>query len=181
VGETIGGTGIRLRRADAGDVPFLVALFESGDVEPFLSVTRARDAGALAEEVHRSLSEPDRTGRLVIEVDAGAWIRTGACGYDVANERSRIARLGGLALDPRFRGRGVSDEAARLLQRYLLFERGFHRLELECYAFNERAIRHAERAGFVREGVKRRAYWRHGDWVDGVLFGLVREDLDDRF
>jgi hypothetical protein len=26
--------------------------------------------------------------------------------------------------------------------------------------------------------VKRKAYWRHGEWVDGVLFGLIREDLE---
>jgi RimJ/RimL family protein N-acetyltransferase len=32
--------------------------------------------------------------------------------------------------------------------------------------------------GFVHEGVKRKAYWRHGEWVDGVLFGLVREDFE---
>jgi DNA-binding FadR family transcriptional regulator len=24
----------------------------------------------------------------------------------------------------------------------------------------------------------REAYWRHGEWVDGVLFGLIREDLE---
>ena len=66
-----------------------------------------------------------------------------------------------------------------MLQRLLFDELGFHRLELEIYGFNERAIAHAERSGFVREGVKRRAYWRHGEWVDGVLFGLVVEDLDD--
>jgi len=48
---------------------------------------------------------------------------------------------------------------------------------LEIYGFNDRAIRHAERVGFVREGVKRKAYRRHGGWHDGVMFGLVREDL----
>ena len=53
-----------------------------------------------------------------------------------------------------------------------------HIKKLEVYGFNERAIAHAERAGFVREGVRRKAYWRHGEWVDGVLFGLVRDDLD---
>jgi len=46
------------------------------------------------------------------------------------------------------------------------------------YGFNEAGIRHAERAGFVREGVKRRAYRRHDRWVDGVLFGITREDLE---
>jgi RimJ/RimL family protein N-acetyltransferase len=66
----------------------------------------------------------------------------------------------------------------RQLQQHLIFELGFHRLELEVYGFNERALVQFERAGFVREGVKRRAYWRHGTWVDGILFGLVREDLE---
>jgi putative acetyltransferase len=56
-------------------------------------------------------------------------------------------------------------------------ELGYHRLELACYGFNDRAIRHAERVGFVREGVQRRAYLRHGNWQDAVLFSLLREDL----
>jgi RimJ/RimL family protein N-acetyltransferase len=59
----------------------------------------------------------------------------------------------------------------------LLFDLGFHRLQLEIYGFNERAQAHAERAGFIREGVRRKAYDRHGEWVDGVIYGLVREDL----
>ena len=77
-----------------------------------------------------------------------------------------------------FRGRGVADEAARRFQRYLIFELGFHRLELACYGFNDRAIRHTERVGFVREGVKRSAYMRHGEWQDAVQFALLREDLE---
>jgi RimJ/RimL family protein N-acetyltransferase len=71
----------------------------------------------------------------------------------------------------------VADEAARQFQRHLLLDLGYHRLQLEVYGFNERAMRHAERAGFVREGVRRKAYWRHGEWVDGVLYGLLQEDL----
>ena len=51
-------------------------------------------------------------------------------------------------------------------------------MQLECYGFNDRAIRHFERAGFTKEGVKRKAYWRHDEWVDGIVFGLVREDLE---
>jgi RimJ/RimL family protein N-acetyltransferase len=59
----------------------------------------------------------------------------------------------------------------------VLLDLGYHRLELEIYAFNERALAHAERAGFVREGVKRKAYIRNGDRVDAVMFALLREDL----
>ena len=99
-------------------------------------------------------------------------------GFQVANKRSRIANLGSLAVHPRFRGRRLADEAARLFQRHL-FDLGYHRLQLEIYGFNERAMRHAERAGWIKEGVRRKAYDRHGEWVDGVIYGLVLEDVDD--
>ena len=98
--------------------------------------------------------------------------------FEVANGQSRIAHLHALMLATEFRGRGIADAAARLLVRHLFFDLDYHRVQLGCYGFNERAIRHAERTGFVKEGVKRKAYWRHGEWVDGVLFGLVREDLE---
>ena len=167
---------ISIRPARPDDVDFLVELLNAEDVEPFLAGRRARDREALLAEIERTQAEPDAFARLIVEVDGE---RAGAMAWERVNERSKIAHLGGLALDPRFRGRGVAHEAARVLQRHLIFERGYHRLQLECYGFNERAIRHAERAGFVREGVKRKAYWRHGEWVDGVMFGLVREDLED--
>ena len=176
---TISDGDLRLRRADPDDLDFIVELMTDEEVEPFLAAVRAKDSEAVRAEVERSRNEPEEFGRFVIEVaEDGEWKRAGLLGFEVANRRSRIANLGNLALHPHFRGRQLSDRAARLLQRHLLFDLGYHRLQLECYGFNERAIRHAERAGFVREGVKRKAYWRHGEWVDGVLFGLVAEDLE---
>jgi RimJ/RimL family protein N-acetyltransferase len=171
---------VRIRRAAAEDADFLLELANNEDVEPFMSARRARDREGLLAEIERSKREPREFGRFVIEVeDGGAWHRAGAMGFQVANQRSRIANLGGLATHPDFRGRRVADEAARLLQRHLLYDLEYHRLQLECYGFNERAIRHAERAGFVREGTKRKAYLRHGEWVDGIMFGLLKEDLED--
>jgi RimJ/RimL family protein N-acetyltransferase len=173
-------TTIRLRRAEQDDVDFLVELLSHEEIEPYLAVVRARDPDGVRAEVERSLAEPRDFGRFVIEVlEEDEWRRAGACGFEVANRRSRIANLGGLAVHPAFRGRRLADDAARLLQGELLGELRYHRLQLEIYGFNERAIAHAERAGFVREGVRRKAYHRHGDWVDGILFGLVLEDLDD--
>jgi RimJ/RimL family protein N-acetyltransferase len=180
VTDVVVGDGFRLRRATLDDAEFLAELAGHDDVEPFLSVRRAREPDEVREEIQRSLAEPQETGRFVIEVEEnGAWARAGSMGFDVANKRNRIANLGGLAVHPDYRGRKLSDEAARLFQRHLLLDLDFHRLQLEIYGFNDRAIQHAERSGFVREGLKRKAYWRHGEWADGVQFGLVREDLED--
>jgi RimJ/RimL family protein N-acetyltransferase len=165
---------ITFRRATSDDVDWLCALYEDDEVEPFLGGGRARDRAAVADEVERSRREPERFGRLIVELDGE---RAGTMGFREVSDTHRIAQLEVLAVHPGFRRRGIADEGARLLQRYLLLELGYHRLELACYGFNDAAIRHAERVGFVREGVKRKAYRRHGDWQDAVLFSLLREDL----
>jgi len=166
---------VELRRANPSDADFLLELLADEDVRQFLGPQTASTREDVLEEIERSLAEPEGFGRFVIDSDGEP---AGMLGFHVANERSRIARLERLAIHPRFRGRRLADEAARLLQRHLLGELGFHRLELEIYAFNERAVAHAERAGFVREGLRRKAYLRHGTWNDAVLFGLTAEDLD---
>jgi RimJ/RimL family protein N-acetyltransferase len=166
---------IQIRRAELGDLDFLLELMTHEEVEPFLAVIRPRDREGVLAEIERSQAEPQEFGRFVIEVDGQP---AGQVGFQVANRRSRIADLGSLAVHPSFRGRRVADEAAQLFQRHLLDDLCYHRLQLEIYGFNERALAHAERAGFVREGVRRKAYWRNDEWVDGVIYGLVREDLE---
>jgi RimJ/RimL family protein N-acetyltransferase len=166
---------IELRRATAEDVDWLVALLTHEDTEPFLRGGRTLDEDSISAEVERSQREPERFGCLIIELDGEP---AGVMDFEERSEVHRIADLGGLALHPDFRGRGVAHEAALQLQQYLFFELGFHRLQLKCYGFNDRAIRHTERAGYVREGVERKAYLRHGEWQDAVLFGLLKEDLE---
>jgi RimJ/RimL family protein N-acetyltransferase len=167
---------VSLRRARAEDADFLLELLTHEEVAPFLAAVRPSTREELLALVERSEREPMLFGLLVFEEDGE---RAGSVQFEVVNRRSSIASLGGLAIHPRFRGRRLGDEAARLVQRHLLLELGLHRLQLEVYGFNERALAHAERVGFVREGVRRRAYRRHDGWVDGVLFGLLREELED--
>jgi RimJ/RimL family protein N-acetyltransferase len=166
---------VRLRRAAPEDADFLVDLLTHDEVEPFLSAISAKDREGIVAAIDRSEHEPERFGLFVIEVEGRP---AGTLRFEGAGGLSRIARLGGLAIHPDFRGQKLGDEAARAFQRHLLDDLGFHRLEMEIYGFNTRSIAHAERVGWIREGVKRKAYWRHGDWVDGIVFGLLREDLD---
>jgi steroid Delta-isomerase len=166
---------VRIRRAEPTDVDFVTGLLTHDEVEPFLAAVRPRDREAVLTRIEESQREPATLGVFVIEVDGTC---AGLMEFETFSERSRIAHLGGLAVHPDFRGRRLADNAARTFQRHLLLDLGFHRLQFEIYDFNERAIAHAGRVGFVREGVKRKAYRRHGRWADGIVFGLLREDLD---
>jgi diamine N-acetyltransferase len=163
-----------LRRAEPEDADFLLGLLTDDDTRPFLGGRAGGSRNAISEEIERSIREPDAFGWFVVEVEG---VAAGSVAFHRVNERNRIAEAGRFAITPEFRGRGIGLEAARQFQRLLLLELGFHRIELQIYGFNERALAHAERSGYVREGVKRKAYEKHGEWQDAVLFSLLREDL----
>jgi len=164
---------VTIRRARAEDAGFLFDLMTDEDTRPFLG-RAAETRDDVVAEIARSEREPAAYGRFIVEEDGEP---VGTVGLTVENERHRIAEVGRFAIHPRFRGRRIGDEAARAFQRHMLVDLGFHRIELQIYAFNERAIAHAERSGFVREGVKRRAYFRDGRWQDAVLFSLLEDEL----
>ena len=166
---------VTLRRATPADLDFLLDVFSDDDVRPFLAAGKRLDGESLANELARQDEDPQASGRMIVELDGEP---AGTLAFERINERSRIARLGGLAVHRDFRGRRLADEAARLFQRLLIFDLGYHRLEMVVYGFNERAQRHAERAGWVNEGIKRKAYLRGDDWVDGVMYSVIREDLE---
>jgi steroid delta-isomerase len=168
-------SGITLRRATPDDLDFLLDVFSDEDVRPFLAASKRFDREALSDELAHQDEDPEARGRLIAELDGEP---AGTLAFERINERSRIARLGGLAVHRDFRGRRLADEAARLFQRLLIFDLGYHRLEMVVYGFNERAQRHAERAGWIKEGVKRKAYRRGDGWVDGVMYSVIREDLE---
>jgi diamine N-acetyltransferase len=165
---------IELRRARADDADFLLELVTGEETRPYLGGRVSDTRDDVVAEIERSERDPQERGWFVVEVDGE---RAGCVGFHRTSERNGIVEAGRFAIDPRFRGRRIADEVARMFQRHLLFDLGFHRIELQIYGFNDRAIAHAERSGWVREGVKRKAYHRHGEWQDAVLFGLVREDL----
>jgi len=164
---------VSLRRAAPDDEEFLRALVTDPDTQPYLSGRADDDVRA---QIERSQREPDEFGWFVVEHEGE---RVGCVAFHRASERHRIAEAGRFVIAPAFRGRSLGVDAARAFQRLLLLELGFHRIELQIYGFNQRALVHAERSGYVREGVRRKAYLRHGEWQDAVLFSLLREDLED--
>jgi aminoglycoside 6'-N-acetyltransferase len=79
----------------------------------------------------------------------------------------------------RAQGHGLGTDAVRTLARYLIYERGHHRLTIDPAADNAAAIRAYEKVGFRPVGVMRE-FWRSpdGTWRDGLLMDLLARELD---
>jgi aminoglycoside 6'-N-acetyltransferase len=76
-------------------------------------------------------------------------------------------------------GRGLGVDALRTLARYLIDERGHHRLTIDPAVENTRAIRAYEKVGFRPVGVIRQ-FCRspEGAWLDGLLMDLLAPELE---
>ena len=83
-----------------------------------------------------------------------------------------------LFLTSSLHGRGLGRDAVQTLARWLIDERGHHRLTIDPALANEPAIRAYEAVGFKRVGVLRR-YWRDPDgvWQDGLLLDLLADEI----
>jgi RimJ/RimL family protein N-acetyltransferase len=167
---------VELRRATRSDAEFLLDLVGGEGTREFLGRPPETLDDVIAD-IERSESQPQLFGWLVAEADGE---RVGSASYRVLSENNRIVEGGRLAVHPRFRGRRLGDDIARSFQRLVLRDLGFHRLELQVYGFNERAIAHAHRVGYVHEGTKRKAYRRRGEWQDALLFSMLDDELPER-
>jgi RimJ/RimL family protein N-acetyltransferase len=155
----------------------VLRLATTGDLEGLTALARREDvARTLATDAPEQLAAAlvDATGELLVIEDAGEVV--GAVRWLLVNRRSRIADIRSLMLEPAARGRGLATDAIRELCDHLFRERWLHRLEAEVYGFNASGQRVFERAGFVREGVRRRAYDRQDGWHDGIRYGLLSDE-----
>jgi RimJ/RimL family protein N-acetyltransferase len=77
---------------------------------------------------------------------------------------------------PSARGSGIFLETARLVGSFTFGTIGTHRLEARVLLQNGRANGALRKLGAVQEGVLRRAVRRHGEYLDQVLWSLLKED-----
>ena len=97
--------------------------------------------------------------------------------YEENDPETRHAGID-VGLAPAAHGRGLGTDAVRTLARFLLDERGHHRLVIDPDVDNARAIRCYERVGFRPVGVMRRyARGVDGEWHDGLLMDLLAGEL----
>ncbi|SEL99262.1 Protein N-acetyltransferase, RimJ/RimL family [Syntrophus gentianae] len=77
-------------------------------------------------------------------------------------------------------GMGLGTEALRLWVDYLFANSTAHKIALDTWSLNHRMIRVAEKTGFVREGMERHLIQWQGQWLDGIHFGMLRQEWEER-
>lgn len=128
---------------------------------------------AVAAHLARIGSAPDRADWAILDAQTGRFlgeIVLNELDEDNASMNTRIALLPGMP------GRGYGTEAMTVVLDHAFAEIGLHRVQLDVYAFNPRALRSYEKAGFVVEGRQRDTLLWQGEWTDSLLMSVLSSD-----
>jgi RimJ/RimL family protein N-acetyltransferase len=169
---TLVGERVRLVPLDAGHAPALFPGVNDPEVRRFTGTHRV----FTFEDVERyAATRPEQTDRVdlaVLRAEDGKVLGEVVL-YDLDADNETMGLRIALIAE---QGKGYGTDAIRLLLRYGFDVVGLHRVELEVFDFNPRAIASYRKCGFVEEGRLREALLWEGQWHDALLMGVLRTD-----
>lgn len=107
---------------------------------------------------------------FVIDIDGEL---AGSVGIELREDACRKTALIGYWLGESYWGCGIMTEAVKLVADYAFTHFDLIRLQAGIFSNNPRSMRVLEKAGFVKEGILRRAIVKNGVVLDEHVYGLV--------
>lgn len=77
--------------------------------------------------------------------------------------------------------KGYGSEALILALNYGFGMLNLHRIELEVFPFNQRAIHVYEKIGFKREGIKRDGAFYYNKYYDIIVMSILEEEFKEKY
>jgi RimJ/RimL family protein N-acetyltransferase len=138
-----------------------VRLWSAGQMQEWLEKQQKGDKFESIEFMIHTLDNHQPIGRVGLDGiswhDGNSWVGIGI------GERD-------------YWGKGYGTDAMQIIARYAFEELGLHRLTLNVFAYNTRAIRAYEKVGYKMEGRIPEALYREGKRWDMIFMGLLREE-----
>lgn len=110
---------------------------------------------------------------FAIEVDGAA---VGVIGFEPRQDVERLTAEIGFWLGRMYWGRGIMSEAVRAVTQLAFDQYRLVRVDAGVFEWNPASMRVLEKAGYVREGVRRKGAIKAGRIIDLVIYASVRSE-----
>jgi RimJ/RimL family protein N-acetyltransferase len=170
--ELLVGSRVLLRH----HAPANLAMFQRWYSDPEVArLTRYQDGPMRPDEIERFFTArvigPD-TFTMAIHLRLGDRL-IGSCAFSQLDGDNGSAVYHITIGEKDAWGHGYGTEATQLMLEHAFSRLGLHRIGLSVFAFNDRAIRSYQKAGFSIEGRAREAIWRGGRFWDEVTMSIL--------
>jgi RimJ/RimL family protein N-acetyltransferase len=116
-------------------------------------------------------------GFIISDKDTRSYI--GQIDLHQIDYRNSHATLGIVIGKKDYLGKGYGKEAIDLLMHFVFRDLNLIRLELDVYAYNERAYKCYLKCGFKEEGRMRKKLFRDGKYWDVIKMSILREEFEE--
>ena len=130
----------------------------------------------LNEEAQWVQGVKDRDNSIIFNIRAEDDGLIGNIGLEAISSVNRNAEFGILIGEKEYWGRGIGTEATKLILLYGFYYLNLHSIFLKVYAFNKRAIKAYEKAGFTRDGKIRDGVFHKGKYYDILIMSIIRDE-----
>jgi RimJ/RimL family protein N-acetyltransferase len=170
---TLTGRLVELRPMTAADADAIHDVVTDPDARRLTGTHRTFSREEIATWTASRGDADDRLDLVIVDRASGAVVGEVVINDWDADNLSCGFRIG---IGPAGRDRGLGSEATRLVIDHVFASTAAQRVELEVYAFNERASHVYEKVGFRREGVRRSALRWDGEFHDAVVMAVLRPE-----
>lgn len=111
---------------------------------------------------------------------AGIWVHDALAGVIsiFRFDRTHHSAFIGYWLDQAHTGRGIMTQVCKQVIVFAFENFDLHRLELRAAVENQPSRAIAKRLGFTEEGIARQSEWIHDQYIDLVVYSLLKHELE---
>jgi RimJ/RimL family protein N-acetyltransferase len=118
----------------------------------------------------------EQSSRIEVEKWYDSLLSGGKSFIIEKKDGSKIGQTIGYRVLPNERNKGHCTEAVKIMTDYLFFSKEIVRIEAETNPENIASNRVLEKAGFTKEGLIRKSVFIRGEWRDGIVYSILREN-----
>jgi RimJ/RimL family protein N-acetyltransferase len=172
------GNKVILRPVRLSDAGRFVKWFNDPEVYQFI-MTRGVNLKDERKWVRSHISGKVKND-LFLCIDTKQGIHIGTIGLHKINKQNKHASFGITIGEKEFWNQGLGSEAASLIIDHGFRKLKLHRIDLDVYSNNPRAIKVYKRLGFKKEGVKREHRLSKGKYYDTYCMAILDREWKTR-
>lgn len=165
------GKQVLLRPVKLSDAKRFVKWFNDKSVNKFMfvrGITLAKEKKYILDRIKGKVKDV-----LHFCIDTKDGVHIGAISLESIQKRNKNASFGIIIGDKNYWSKGYGEEASRLILEYGFKQLKLHRVELDVYSYNTRAIGLYKKLGFKKEAVRREHNFYNGKFYDTIIMGLL--------
>lgn len=170
-----------LREITWDDLDNMHRLHSSPEVDEFNTLGIAKSIDVTREVIRPAIEDKinekrKRISWAILKKDTNEFI--GEAGMKLSADRFKLGEIYYNVIPLQW-GNGYGTEAAKALIKFGFEKLHLHKIEAGVATENKRSIKVLEKAGMIREGLRRKILPIRGEWKDNYHYAIVEDDKRD--